>query len=115
MTIHTLFNDQLTVRRLKTVSGSRKRYQATATVWGDIRELDTEVAEALGLHPSRAFRIYTDWADNVKAGDRIDWKQDQHFDTTYTQTTRKFLVKNVNIRKDWLAEHKELICEELLE
>lgn len=113
--IHIFFDDQLTIRRLKTVSGNRKTFQATATAWSDIQEIGAEEAEVIGLHPTRAFKIYVDIYENVAPGDKLQWAEPyNHRDKEY-ERERQFIVKNIDTPKDWMAEYKVLICEELID
>lgn len=113
--IHIYLDDQLTVRRLKTVSGNRKSFQATATVWGDVQEIGAEEAEAIGLHATRAFKIYVDIYEDVKSGDKLTFNEEFNLRASEYTQNRHFIVKQIDIPKNWMAEYKILVCEELID
>jgi len=49
MGVNRFFTTPITIRRLKTISGNKRALQATATVDVDIRSLDRESRQRLGL------------------------------------------------------------------
>lgn len=58
MSIRRFFDQDVVVRRLSTVSGYRKSYQATATVEGHIQGLDDEARQALGILEEKAWKAW---------------------------------------------------------
>lgn len=115
MTIHVFLDDEITVRRLKTVSGNQKDFKATATVWGDVQALSPNDAEVIDLHPSRAFKIFVDISANISEGDKLQWEEILDEGINETSRTRQFKAIKVNQPKTWLSDYKEIIAEELLE
>lgn len=115
MTVHIFFDSQITVRRLKTVSGNKTTFQATATVDTHVRSMSEREAEAVELHPARAFKMYVDLLEDIKEGDKIQWVENVQEGVNQTTRTRQFTVKQVDQPKVWMSEHKELICEEVKE
>lgn len=111
--IHIFHDYQLTVQRLKTISGNKTGYEATATIWSDMRPMQPEKAQALNLHPTRTYRAHPAIDADVKAGDRIIWHQKIWNGDKETTRTRKFMVKVVDVPTDWLVEYKEIIIEEI--
>lgn len=112
MGVQIFYNNQITVRRLKT-SGSTESFQATATVWSHIRRMDLEKSQALDLHPDRAYRIYLDPSANVHEGDKLFWIETLQENDKTRQRTRRFNVKRVDVPKSWMVDYKEALCEEV--
>lgn len=70
-TITHLFTKDIVIRRMRTVSGHKKSYQATATVEGMIQELSKEARQRLGIVEERTFEAWFDIDENVQEGDHI--------------------------------------------
>jgi len=71
MSIRRFFDQNVTVRRLRTISGDRKAYQATATVESHIQELDSEARQVLGILEGRGWTAWFSPDVDIKEGDRI--------------------------------------------
>ena len=71
MGIKRFFNQNVTVRRLKTVSGYKKAFRATATVDSHIQDLDGEARQVLGILEGRAWEAWFDVAADIQEGDKI--------------------------------------------
>lgn len=115
MSVHVFFNSQVTIRRLKTVSGSHRAYQATATVWGRFRGLGGEEAQALGLHPTRSFRLLVGADANIQRGDKVQLIETLQEGNQVRTRTRQFEVKEVELSKNWMVEYKSVLVEEVID
>lgn len=99
--IRRFFNQNVTVRRLKTVSGSRKAFQGTATVEGHIQELDPQARQALGIIEEKAWEAWFPEDANILEGDRITDKNGVIYNV------REVVVKDYGINR-----HMQVILEE---
>jgi len=70
-TIRRFFDQNVTVSRLKTISGYKKTHQSTATVEGHIQELDQRARQTLGIIEQKAWEAWFDVDINIIEGDRI--------------------------------------------
>ena len=70
-TIRRFFDRNVTVRRLRTVSGDRKAFQATATVEGHVQDLGGAARQRLGIVEDRAWEAWFDLDADVEEGDEI--------------------------------------------
>lgn len=87
MNIHHFFTQDIVVRRLSVVSGSKKAFGSTATVDGHIQEMSRTAREKLGIIEDRAFIGWFDVDEDITEGDIL---VDEH-GTLYkvTEVTRK--------------------------
>jgi len=102
MAIRRFFTDSLVVRKLKTISGYKRKYQATATVEGHIQQMDAERAAYVG---GIVGRTYMGWLPIDL--DFIPEPDDQITDGQ----GRIFVVKTVNKLDYGINQHYELILE----
>lgn len=72
MGVDRFFTTPLVIRRLKTVSGNKKTYRATATVEADVRSLDREARQRLGITEENVWVAYFS-AEGfaIEIGDRV--------------------------------------------
>ncbi len=72
MGVDRFFTTPITVRRLKTVSGNKKTYMATATVEVDIRSADREARQRLGITEENVWVAYFSAEGfDIAIGDRV--------------------------------------------
>ena len=71
MSIDRFFDENIVIRRLRTVSGNRKSFQATATVEAHIQEASPEARQVLGITEERAWIAYMDEDAEINEGDRV--------------------------------------------
>lgn len=98
----TFFNKSVIVRRLKTSSGSKKNFQATATVDTHIQNIedkDTFVKEGVG---SKAYKAWFDSAEDIQVGDELQ-------DTSNNVRFRVIEVENISQGMGLEAEHLEVV------
>jgi hypothetical protein len=101
MSIQRFFTQHIQIRRLSSVGGNRKQFQATATVDGHIQEMSREARQKLGIIEDRTFIAWFDLDNIVKEGDTLI---DEH--------GTRYFVKEVT-RKDYgVNQHKQVILEE---
>ncbi len=70
-TIKRFFDQNVVVRRLRTVSGRRKSFQATATVEGHIQELDQRARQALGIIHEQGWEAWFAEDAEIQEGDKV--------------------------------------------
>lgn len=70
MSIDRFFTNSVVIRRLRTVSGNKKTYQATATVEAHIQEASAETQQILGPTQERAWVAWMDEEAEIEIGDR---------------------------------------------
>ena len=102
MAINRFFTNQLVVRKLKAVSGYRKRYRATATVEGHVQRADEEKIMAMG---GVYGQTYVGWLPIDL--DYIPQPNDQITD----DKGRIFVVKTVEPWDFGINQHWELIMD----
>lgn len=101
MSIHRFFTKQVVVRRLSTVSGHKKAFQATATVDGHIQELSKEARQKMGIIEERTWIAWFDLEEDIREGDRL-----------IDERSVEYMVKEVT-RKDYgVNQHLQVIMEE---
>ena len=73
MGIKRFFDETITVRRLKTVSGNRQAFQTTATAECHIQSISSEARQRLGILEQRSWIAYFDVEGiyQPKVGDKI--------------------------------------------
>lgn len=71
MAIQNFFTKDGIIRRLVTVSGYKKRFQATATVDGHLQEMDRMALERQGIIEERAWYWWCNLEANINEGDFI--------------------------------------------
>ena len=84
--IHKFFTKEIVVKRLCTISGYKKAFQATATVEGAIQEMSKETRLKLEL----AERTWIGWFDieeDIREGDTLVDENDVSY--TVTEVTKK--------------------------
>lgn len=105
MTIRRFFDKQVIIKRLKTISGNRKNFVATATAEGAIQELDREGRVKLGLVNEE--RIWIGWFDldeDIHEGDTITDEQGVRYNVR--EVTRKDYGANQHLQI-LMAEHND--------
>lgn len=112
--IHVFQDNEIVVRRLRSAD-TGESFQATATVWSDIQEMDEKEAEVMGLHPARSFVGYVDVHADIKKGDKLYWNESITRGSNEKSRMRVFNVESVDISKDWLASHKKIVLEEVFD
>ncbi len=70
--INRFFDRNIVIRRLKTVSGNRKNFQATATVEAHIQTSDPEARQALGIVNERLWVAWMPEDAEIEEGDRAE-------------------------------------------
>lgn len=73
MGIKRFFDETITVRRLKTVSGNKRSFQSTATAECHIQDISNEARQRLGILEQRSWIAYFDIEGSYqpKIGDQI--------------------------------------------
>lgn len=71
MSIIRFFDREVIVKRLKTITGSKKNFQSTATVEGHIQELDQEARQLLNIVEERGWIAWFAVDTDIREGDRI--------------------------------------------
>lgn len=71
MSIRRFFDQDVVVRRLRTLSGNLKSYQATATVEGHIQSLDKEARQLLGIVEEKGWKAWFPVDADINEKDRI--------------------------------------------
>lgn len=104
MSIQDYFTDDFIVRRLRTVTGSKKSFQATATVEGHLQTQERKKQTLEGIIEYREIIWYTDLDATIKLGDKITDKYGQ-----------EYIVKDFS-RKDYgTYQHLEVILNQVNE
>ena len=70
-TIKRFFDQDVVVRRLRTLSGNKRTFQATATVEGHIQELDQRSRQALGIVHEQGWEAWFSEDADINEGDKI--------------------------------------------
>lgn len=95
----TKFLDQdVTIRRLKSVSGYKKAIRATATADAHIRELDAGERTAMGIIQERAWICWLREDTDIKEQDVL-----------YDEDDNRFQVREITIKEYGLNRCKEVI------
>lgn len=102
MGIKRFFDKDVIIRRLKTVSGNQKSFQATATVSGAIQEMDAQTRAALEIVESRGWIAYFDIDQDIREGDKLEDEEGTEY--TVTEVTQKDYGIN---------QHLEIIMQEV--
>jgi hypothetical protein len=71
MGIAKFFDKTVVIRRLRTLSGNKKAFQATATADGAIQEMDRYARAKMGIVDERGWIAWFDIETDIKAGDVI--------------------------------------------
>lgn len=98
----SFFNKSVIVRRLKTSSGSKKSFLATATAdthYQNIQDEDSLVKEGV---PSKSYKAWFDPGEDIQSGDEL---QDAVSGTRF----RVVQVENISDGFGLEAEHLEVI------
>lgn len=74
-TIQRFYDTDVVVQRLRTVSGSKKNFQSTATVEGHIQELDQRARQMLGILEEKAWEAWFPEDVDIQEGDRLTDEQ----------------------------------------
>jgi len=69
--IKRFFDQDITVRRLKTISGYEKGFQGTATVEGHIQELDQRARQLQGIVEEKAWEAWFAVDTDIREGDML--------------------------------------------
>lgn len=104
MAIERFFDENIVIRRLRTTTGQKKTFQATATVEAHIQESSPEARQALGILEERAWVAWMDIESDINEGDRVTGADGMIY------TVREVTIKNYGIN-----EHKEVLLEEFNE
>jgi hypothetical protein len=100
--IARFFTQDIVVRRLSTVSGYRKEYQATATVEGHIQAMDKEARANLGILEEKAWIAWFP----------VDTNLTEHDVITDTAHNKEFEIREI-VKKDYgVNQHLEVILME---
>ena len=101
MSIQRYFDQNVVIRRLKTVSGNRKAFQGTATVEAHIQEANFLTRQALGIIEERAWVAWLPEDAEIEEGDHVTDKNG------IVYTVRENTVKDYGINR-----HTEVLLEE---
>lgn len=102
MSLYGLFDDTITVRRLKDQGGSYSSFQATATVDCTIQALGAEARQVIGILDEKAWRAWLREDSTIAEGDRIT-----------DQNGKVYEVREVVTKDYGINRHKEVLLEEL--
>lgn len=98
MSIRRFFDQNVTIKRLSTISGRRRAYQATATVEGHIQGLDREARQVSGIIEEKAWKAWFEVDADIQENDIL-------VDTNGTE----FKIREI-VKKDYgVNQHKEVI------
>lgn len=100
--IADFFDKTVVVQRLRTVSGSKKSLQATATADGAIQELDRQSRQSQGIIDERAWLAWFDIETDINEGDII----------TRQDTNQRFLVREITKKDYGINQHLEVLMVE---
>jgi len=101
MSIHRFFTKAVIIRRLRTLTGRKKAFQSTATVYSHIQSLSREARQRLGILEERAWILWTDTESNINEGDlAID------------EYNKEYKVREVTKKDYGVNQHLEVILEE---
>jgi hypothetical protein len=103
MSIQGFLDQDVVVRRLRTISGYRKGFSSTATVDGHIQELDDEARQVLGIVEERAWRAWFDVDTDINEQDRITDSDGKVY--VVREVTKKDYAFGVNV-------HLEVVLQE---
>lgn len=101
MSISRFFDENIVIRRLKTVSGNKKTFQGTATVEAHIQEADRETRQLLGIIEERAWVAWMSEDTDINEGDRVTGADGKIY------TVREITLKDYGINR-----HIEALLEE---
>ena len=101
MGITRFFDESIVIRRLKTVSGSRKAFQATATVEAHVQEASPEARQALGILEERAWVAWMPEDAEIEEGDRVEGADGKIYN-----------VREITLKDYGINRHKEVLLEE---
>lgn len=99
--IKDFFGKTIVVRRLKTVSGYKKAFRATATVDCAIQELDARARMERGILEGRAWVAYFDIDESIEEGDSIT-----------DSNSVVYKVREVTQKDYGMNQHLEIVMEE---
>ncbi len=100
MSIQQYFTKDGILRRLKTVDGRKKAFEATATVDGHLQEMDRRARQKLGILEERAWYWWCDIETNIIEGETIQIEG------------KVYKVIEVTIKDYGVNQHKQCILEE---
>lgn len=104
MTIARFFDEDVVVRRLKDIDGTKSSLSSTATVDGHLQALDERAREQLGLIQEKALKAWFREDADVNEGDVI-----------YDENENRYEVREVVIKDYGVNRHKECIIIQLNE
>ena len=93
MTIMRFFDQDIIVRRLRTLSGNIRTFQATATVEGHIQELDQRARQALGIIHEQGWEAWFPEDVTINKGDKLTDENGVDY------TVRELVVKDYGINR----------------
>lgn len=99
--ISRFFDENVIVRRLRTVSGNRKSFQATATVEAHIQEATPEARAALGILEERAWVAWLSEDAEIEEGDEVTGADG-----------KVYHVREITLKDYGINRHKEVLLEE---
>jgi len=98
MSIRRFFDQNVVIRRLRSISGNLKSYQATATVEGHIQGLADEARQALGIVEEKAWKAWFPVDADISENDVLVDKNGTEF------KIREIVTKDYGIN-----QHREVI------
>lgn len=101
MSIDRFFDENIIIRRLKTISGNKKAYQATATVEAHIQEASPEARQMLGIVEERAWVAWMAVDAEIEEGDRV-----------FGADGKVYQVREITTKDYGINQHREVLLEE---
>ena len=99
--ISRFFDENVVIRRLRTVSGNRKSFQATATVEAHIQEATQETRAALGILEERAWVAWLSEDAEIEEGDEVTGADG-----------KVYHVREITLKDYGINRHQEVLLEE---
>ena len=100
-TIQRMFDQYVTVKRMKDVGSLGRRSQATATVEGHIQSLSASSRQALGIIDERAWIAWFDVDTDINEDDTI-----------YDENGKRYNVREITKKAYGINQHLEVILME---
>lgn len=101
MSISRFFDENIVIRRLKTISGQRKSFQATATVEAHIQESSPEARQILGILEERAWVAWMAEESEIEEGDQVTGADG-----------KVYHVREITIKDYGINRHREVLLVE---
>ncbi len=101
MSISRFFDESITIRRLKTISGNKKAFQSTATVEAHIQESSPEARQILGILEERAWVAWMSEDADINEGDEVTGADG-----------KLYHVREVTLKDYGINRHKEVLLQE---